>query len=287
VNDVTLPELPGVTHRFVELDGLRVHVAEAGDGPPLLLLHGWPQHWWCWRHLIPPLAERYRVLAPDLRGFGWSDAPAGDYAKRTFVADLLALLDLEGLDRVKLVGHDWGGYTAFLLALAHPQRVERLLALDIAPPWRGPLRPRQLALPLLGSYQALLATPIVGQRVLRGSPHFVRALIRAGSGPTMRWTEQELDIYAEVLRDPPRARASSACYRTFLTRELAGHVAHKPSQLSVPSLLLMGSRSAIQLALDPAPQTNLRVQRIPGAGHFLPEEAPTELLALAEEWFAH
>ena len=286
MTDVALPELPGVTHRFVELDGLQLHVAEAGEGPPLVLLHGWPQHWWCWRHLIPQLARQYRVLAPDLRGFGWSGAPPGSYAKRTFAADVLALLDLEGLDRVKLVGHDWGGYTAFLLALAHPERVERLLALDITPPWRARARPRQLALPLLGSYQALLATPILGQRVLRSSPHFVRALIRAGSGPAMRWTEQELDVYADVLRDPSRARASSACYRTFLARELAGHVACKPSQLSVPSLLLMGSRSAIQLILDPAPQANLRIETIRGAGHFLPEEAPAEVLALAEAWFA-
>jgi pimeloyl-ACP methyl ester carboxylesterase len=236
---------------------------------------------------MPRLARRYRVLAPDLRGFGWSAAPAGDYAKETFAADVLALLDLEGFDRVKLVGHDWGGYTAFLLALAHPDRVESLLALDIAPPWRGRARPRQLALPLLGSYQALLATPILGQRVLRSSPHFVRALIRAGSGPAARWTEQELDTYANVLRDPARALASSACYRTFLTRELAGQLAHKPSRLSVPSLLLMGSRSAIRLILDPAPEVNLRVETIRGAGHFLPEEAPFEVLTLAEEWFAH
>jgi pimeloyl-ACP methyl ester carboxylesterase len=290
VTATALPELPGVTHRFVELDGLRLHLAEAGAGPPLLLLHGWPQHWWCWRHLIPRLAKQYRVLAPDLRGFGWSDAPVGDYAKCTFAADILALLDLEGLDRVKVIGHDWGGYTAFLLALSHPERVERLLALDITPPWPGRLGPRQLALPLLASYQALLATPILGQRLLTGSPHFVRALIRAGSGPAAHWTAQELDVYADVLRDRARARASSACYRTFLTRELAGHighVGHEPSRLRVPSLLLMGSRSAIQLILDPAPEANLRIETIRGAGHFLPEEAPTEVLALAEDWFAY
>ncbi len=281
------PELPGVVHRFVELDGLRIHLAEAGDGPPLLLLHGWPQHWWCWRQVIPSLAKRYRVLAPDLRGFGWSDAPAGRYAKSTFAADALALLDLEGIDQVKLIGHDWGGYAAFLLALAHPGRVERLMALDISPPWRGRLGPRQLALPLLGSYQALLATPMLGQRLLTSSPHFVRTLIRAGSGRQAHWTQQELDIYADVLRASARARASSACYRTFLTHELAEHLGQAPPQLSVPSLLAMGSHSAIQLVLRPAPQPNLCVETIRGAGHFLPEEASAEVLTLAEKWFAH
>jgi pimeloyl-ACP methyl ester carboxylesterase len=133
-----MPSVPGVTHRFVDANGVTLHVAEAGSGPPLLLLHGWPQHWWCWRLLIPRLAESYRVIAPDLRGFGWSGAPRGSYAKSTFAADVLALLDIEGLDRVRLVGHDWGGYTSFLLALEHPERVERMVALDItlrgAPP---------------------------------------------------------------------------------------------------------------------------------------------------------
>jgi pimeloyl-ACP methyl ester carboxylesterase len=279
------PELPGVTQRFVELDGCRVHLAEAGEGPPLLLLHGWPQHWWCWRHLIPELAKRYRVLAPDLRGFGWSEAPPGNYAKLTFAEDALALLELEGIDRVRLIGHDWGGYAAFLLALEHPERVERLLALDITPPWRGGFRARQLALPLLASYQALLATPVLGRRVLTTGPQFVRTLIRAGSGPAAHWSTQELDVYAEVLRNPARARASSACYRTFLTRELAEQLNRSPSQLSVPTLLLMGSRSAIGLILGPAEETNLRVETIRGAGHFLAEEAPAEVLAWAEDWF--
>src|SRR4051794_2455046 len=109
-----MPEVAGVTHRDVDVGGVRLHVAEAGEGPPLLLLHGWPQHWWCWRYVIGELATTHRVIAPDLRGFGWSDAPPGDYAKATFAADVLALMDAEGLDRVRVIGHDWGGYTAFL-----------------------------------------------------------------------------------------------------------------------------------------------------------------------------
>ena len=71
------PEIDGVTHRYVDLPGVRMHVAEAGGGPPILLLHGWPQHWWIWRKVIPALAENHRVICPDLRGFGWSEAPAG------------------------------------------------------------------------------------------------------------------------------------------------------------------------------------------------------------------
>jgi pimeloyl-ACP methyl ester carboxylesterase len=282
-----MPDLAGVSHRFVEANGVTLHLAEAGNGTPLILLHGWPQHWWCWRLLIPALAERYRVIAPDLRGFGWSDAPPGAYAKSTFAADVIALLEIEGLDRVRLVGHDWGGYTAFLLALEHPERVERMVALDITPPWRSPASLTNLALPLLASYQLLLATPVLGQLTLTSSPAFVRTLIRAGSANAMKWTREDLDHYANVLQDPDRARASSSCYRTFLTREVASAAGrYHPEDLLVPSKLVMGGHSAIRQILKPAASRNLQVQTIRGAGHFLPEEAPVETLRHIESWIA-
>jgi pimeloyl-ACP methyl ester carboxylesterase len=282
------PELPGVSgrlhvqHRDVRVNGLRLHVAEAGSGPPLLLLHGWPQHWWSWRELIPSLAEGHRVLAPDLRGWGWSEAPPGDYAKTTFAADMLALLDAEGLERVKLIGHDWGAFTGFLLVLEHPERVEQMVGLDIAPPWTPRPSFRQLALPLLASYQLLLATPLLGTAAMTRSNAFVRAMIRGGSR-LRRWTDAELDVYADVLRDPARARASSACYRTFLTRELPGSLMgrYRPRDLHVPTLLIMGAASPIHRVLDPHPSSNLRVETIERAGHFLPEEVPDQVLELA------
>src|SRR4051794_27795356 len=88
------PSVPGVTHEWVDAGGLRTHVALAGapDAPPLLMVHGWPQHWYCWRKVIGPLAERYRVIAPDLRGHGWTDAPRDGYAKAQLADDMLALL---------------------------------------------------------------------------------------------------------------------------------------------------------------------------------------------------
>ena len=119
-----MPEIPGVevAHDFVDAGGLRMHVASAGpaDAEPLVLLHGWPQHWYAWRRLIGPLSQRYRVIAPDLRGFGWTDAPSGGYEKRELAADVVALLDALGLDRVRLAGHDWGGFVGFLLCLEAP-----------------------------------------------------------------------------------------------------------------------------------------------------------------------
>lgn len=283
-----VPAIPGVTHRDVDAGGVRLHVAEAGDGPPLVLLHGWPQHWWSWRHLIPRLAESYRLLAPDLRGWGWSAAPSGDYAKATFADDILMLLDAEGLDRVRIVGHDWGGYAGFLLAMEHPERVERFVALDIAPPWPGPPRPRNLGLPLFASYQMLLATPGLGPRTMMSGRGFIRTMIRLGSGPMANWRREELDVYADVLLDPARAEASSACYRTFLTRELPATVRRgdRSGELQVPTLLAMGQASPLRRVLHPRPARNLLVETIPRAGHFLSEEAPDQVLGLAEPFLA-
>jgi pimeloyl-ACP methyl ester carboxylesterase len=282
------PSVAGVRHRDVDVGGVRLHVAEAGAGPPLLLLHGWPQHWWCWRRIIPELARSYRVLAPDLRGFGWSDAPRGRYAKDTFARDILGLLDAEGLDRVQVIGHDWGGYTALLLALRRPERIERLIALDVAPPWsqRSLPGPRQLALPLLASYQVLLGSPVLGQRLLTSGTALVRTLIRAGSDRNAGWSDHDLDVYANVLRDPARAAASSACYRTFLTRELPATLARgdRSAELEVPTLLAMGANSSLYRILRPSSQHNLRVETIPSAGHFLPEETPRAVLDLAHRW---
>src|SRR3712207_5638034 len=123
------PTLDGVRHRHVELPDLRVHVAEAGDGEPLVLLHGFPEHWWGWRRVLPELGEHHRVFAPDLRGAGWTDAPPDGYTEEQLVADTVALLDALGLHRVHLVGLDIGGILGFRVCLAHPERVRRFVCL--------------------------------------------------------------------------------------------------------------------------------------------------------------
>jgi pimeloyl-ACP methyl ester carboxylesterase len=117
---------------------------------------------------------------------------------------------------------------------------------------------------------------------------FVRAIIRAASGPDIDWPDEELDVYADVMRDPARARASSACYRTFLTRELPAALSgrYRREQLQVPTLLVMGGASALQRVFNPSPAPNLSVSVIARAGHFLPEEAPGPVLSQALPFLA-
>jgi len=173
------PDLPGVLHKYVDAGGLRTHVALAGprDAPPLLLVHGWPQNWWTWRHVIPTLAER-SGSSPRIYGATAGARPASGYEKEQLASDMLAVLDALALERATWIGHDWGGWTGFLAALRAPQRIGRMLALGILHPWVR-RDPRRLA--VLLSYQAPISLPVVGPRVARP---MVRAVLQAGRVPT-------------------------------------------------------------------------------------------------------
>ena len=274
-----LPEVPGVTHRRVLAGDISMHVAEAGAGAPLLLVHGWPQHWYCWRHLIPELAKTHRVICPDLRGLGWSDAPARGYDKQTLAEDLLHLLDTLGLDHVSYVGHDWGAYAGYLLALTAPERIDRLALLGIATP--GGTRPRLAGLPwapALLSYQYLLALPGIGPRALTATSALLRAVFRVW--PTVEL--DEVETYFERLREPERAHASSRYYRTFLTRELpatlSGRFRHRAPVM--PTCRVLGENDFLRRLVEDEPGTRI----VPGAGHFVQEERPEAVLEILKRF---
>jgi len=250
-----------------------MHVAEAGEGDPLVLLHGWPQHWYLWRGVIPLLAPHAHVICPDLRGFGWTDVPGSGYDRETMARDVLALLDALGLERVRLVGHDWGGWIGFLLCLRHPARIARFVALNIVPPWPS-RNPRNLLELWRMAYQVPLALPQLGRRAveLGGARLALRAASRA-------FTEQEIDVFTERLQGD-RARASELLYRTFLLSEAipvaAGRYAGLP--LRVPTLLVFGERDIgipTRMVREHADRSELlELELVPDAGHFIVDEKP-------------
>lgn len=127
-----------LVHRYATLSHVKMHYVEAGSGPPLVLLHGYPETWYEWRHVIPLLAPRFRVIAPDLRGLGDTSRPAAGYDKRTVAADVRELLrEHLKLDSIGLVGHDWGGPVAYALARLAPDLVRRLAIIDVVIPGDG------------------------------------------------------------------------------------------------------------------------------------------------------
>ncbi len=122
-----------LTHHTAEVNGIKMHYVEAGEGPPLVLLHGFPETWYAWRHQLPALASQYRLIAPDLRGYGATDKPAAGYDKRTMANDVLALMKHCGFESAAIVGHDRGARVATRFAKDHPQAVERLVVMDNIP----------------------------------------------------------------------------------------------------------------------------------------------------------
>jgi pimeloyl-ACP methyl ester carboxylesterase len=283
------PRLDGVTHRTVRARGLDFHVAEAGSGDDVVLcLHGWPQHWYEWRHLLPALADRHRVLALDLRGFGWSDAPGDGYEKENLATDVLAVLDELGIERVKLVGHDWGGWIGFLLCLREPQRFERYLALNILPPWTTA---RAMAPHLWRFwYQWLILSPEIGYRLHRSGAFVPRVLVGA-SVRREAWDQAALDSFAARYTEPARARAAVQMYRVFNLREtlpmIRGRYAEQ--RLTVPTRMLFGTGDrALRpevLAGYERHAEDMEVEFVPGCGHFIADEMPELVAERARELF--
>ena len=274
---------------YVDVGGLRLRVSEAGprDAEPLLLVHGWPQHSGCWTRVADRLEDRYRCVMPDLRGFGLSDAPAAGYEKERLRDDVIALLDTLGLRRVGYVGHDWGSYIGFLLALHAPERLTGLLALSVPhpwPSWHDRLNPLRLA---AFSYQIPLSTPVLGPQLMRRG--LARWILERGT-PKGTYNERELASYDSSMSSPAGARVTVAMYRTFLLRELTSLAAHGiGGRLVVPTRLLVGERDPIVRGADlrgfEDHADDMEVERIPRAGHFLPEERPELVASRARTFF--
>jgi pimeloyl-ACP methyl ester carboxylesterase len=284
------PQVDGISHRTVRARGLDFHVAEAGSGDDVVLcLHGWPQHWYEWRRLMPALADRHRVLALDQRGFGWSQAPHDGYEKENLAGDVLAVLDELGIERVKLVGHDWGGWIGFLLCLRAPQRFERYLALNILPPW---VSVRAMAPHLWRFwYQWLILAPGVGYRLHRSGEFVPRVLVGASS-KRASWDERTLHTFSDAFTEPARARAAVQMYRVFNLRETAPIVRgrYAGQRLTVPTRMLFGTDDR---ALRPEVLAgyehhadDMEVEFVPGCGHFIADEMPDLVAERARGFFA-
>jgi pimeloyl-ACP methyl ester carboxylesterase len=273
-----MPIVEGVSHHIVEAGGLNFHVAEAGDGTPVLMLHGFPQHWYAWRKVIP-LLPGYRLICPDLRGFGWSDAPRRGYDVNTLTADVLALMDALALDRGYLVGHDWGAKVGFRLCMSQPDRFAGFIALNTLHPWpaRGPL----IRHAWRQWYTALIEYPGVGAWMMR-RPGLVRFLLRRAVADPRVWRDDELAAFAYVFSQPDRARAGQALHWQYVVHEIPRLVRRSMPErpLTVPTTLLFGAQDVTLSPAQLAGADGLRVQVVDGCGHHLPDERP-DLVAQA------
>ncbi len=288
----SFPPLDGVRHRFIDAGGLRMHIAEAGSGDPVLLLHGFPQHWWEWHDVIPRLADRYYVICPDLRGAGWTDAPPTGYRREQLLADVVALMDALRIDRVRVIGHDWGALVGFQLCLEHPDRVAQFISLATPHPF---IRFDKRLLKNFWRlwFQPVIGAPLIGRRLVGGrKQRLPRFLLRGEKAAGHTWSERDIDIYAAQFQDPARARAGSLLYRGFIMPEARRIVAgaYRGTRLTTPTRVLYGADDPIiipeLLGGYEGYSDDLAQEVVDGAGHFIADQRPDVVVDRALGFFA-
>jgi pimeloyl-ACP methyl ester carboxylesterase len=283
-----VPEVPGVAHRFVTVRGARFHVAQAGAGDPVLLLHGVAQHWYAWRKLIPELADGYRLFCLDLRGCGWSEGTRRGYGTQEQARDVLAVMDALGLRRVRLIGHDSGGWLGFALCLLAPERFSGFVALNVTHPWPGQATLIRNAWRFW--YTALWEYPGAGRLVLRRWPGFTRFLFRRWAGGPYRWDPADLEEFVRASRTRSGARAVQQTLWQFVLRDIPALVLrrHRRSHLTVPTLIVGGEKDPVSRPVPSrrmaAQADDLEIALVPG-WHLLPETAPRIVAAAVREHF--
>ena len=279
-------------HERVEgAGGVGLHVVRAGDGAPVVLLHGFPEFWYSWRHQIGPLVDAgLSVAAVDLRGYNLSDRPAGvaAYRLRQLVEDVAAVVRATGRPRAHVVGHDWGGLIAWAFAGVYPELLDKLVILN-APHMRlyGDAVRRHPLLAFRAWYVAFFALPAVPEWALAAGDYAaVRRLFERGPARRAAFTRTDVERYVEALRRPGALTAALNYYRANAGTgglRLAG-----PARVEAETLVIWGDedpvlRPGLVRGLDRvAPRS--RLHRLPGVGHWVQSEAPEEVSRVLVEF---
>jgi len=283
---------PGFERRRIETSGANINLVTGGSGPPLLLLHGYPQTHLMWRKLGPRLVAEFTVVAPDLRGYGDSSKPpAGpenaNYAKRALAQDQVETMAALGFERFCVVGHDRGARVAHRLARDHPERVRRLALLDIVPTLYRFETIDQKAATASYHWFFLIQPGGLPERLIGAEPEFfLRSMLR---DPAVF----EPEIFAEYLRcfkNPETIRATCDEYRAGATIDLAHDRVDRGHRLAMPLLVLWGQRSSQGSGYDVLAVWRNHAENVSGraidGGHFLAEEAPDATYRALHSFFS-
>ena len=280
----------GFDAKVHELNGVRLFARTGGrtDGPPLLLLHGFPQTHAIWHRVALALKERFFLVMPDLRGYGDSDKPAGEpdhanYSKRAMAADMVALMQSLGHARFGLVGHDRGGRVAHRLALDHPQAVSQLCVIDIAPTLDMYAATDMRFASAYFHWFLLIQPAPVPERLIGGDPLFILHTTLGGLGADgMGYIEpQALADYERCFAQPDTLHAMCEDYRASAGIDLEHDRASRAAgqRIACDTLVLWGTRGVVNRLFKPLELWQAQCAgRVSGeaieSGHFVPEEAP-------------
>lgn len=268
------------SHRTATINGLRFHYVEAGTGPLVVLLHGFPEFWYAWHHQIPALAAAgFHAVAPDLRGYNETDKPPGvhNYRIDLLLSDIVGLIEHTGERRAVVVGHDWGGALAWYLAIRKPEVVNKLIILNAPHPAAFRRELRRWDQWLRSTYILFFQLPALPEWLLQaGDYYFLKRMLRRQPARPGAFTADDVARYRQALARPGARTAALNYYRAAL-RFHAG----PPAVLPAPTLLIWGERDPylgvrLTQGLDEW-VPNLQIERLPNASHWVQNDAPEEV----------
>jgi pimeloyl-ACP methyl ester carboxylesterase len=271
-------------HCQAVVNGVRLHYVEAGEGPLVILLHGFPEFWYSWRHQIPALAAvGFRVIAPDMRGYNLSERPRGVHAYRmeALTADVAELIRHAGASRATVVGHDWGGLVAWQVPMHYPEVVERLIVLNAPHPGAARREIRTLAQLRKSWYVFFFQLPGMPEwSIRRGGFAGIAKILRTEPVRSGAFTAEDIRFYQEAIAQPGALNAALNYYRALFRRSWREWSKPIPA-ITIPTLVIWGEQDPylglplLQGLEQWAP--NVRVERVPDASHWIQVDAPEKV----------
>lgn len=271
-------------HEFTNVNGIRIHYVSAGAGPLVVLLHGFPQFWYVWRHHINALAKHFRVVVPDLRGYGSTDKPSevSAYNLSVLADDIEGLIQSLGYAKAHIVGHDWGGAIAWRMAIRQSPLIDRMVIINSPHPrkfleaMRSSLKQKKKSW-----YMFFFQIPFISELLFKIKGKKILTKILRGSAVRKEaFSDEDLNRYLQELEKPGALRAALNYYRaTFRESSKSKKRQSKESKITVPTLLIWGEKDVAlgkELTHDMEPLFSglFRIKYIPDAGHWVIEERP-------------
>jgi epoxide hydrolase 4 len=276
-------------HDYITTNGIRLHYVTQGEGDLMLMLHGFPEFWYSWRHQIPEFAQNYKVVAIDLRGYNDSDKPADPkaYGMSTLIADIEGVIIGLGYDRCTLVGHDWGGAIAWSFAYAHPEMCDRLIVLNLPHPAKfasGLMTPQQL---LKSWYIFFFQIPVLPELLLQANDYqlIAKAFTDMAIDKTA-FTTADLEAY----KDAAAKRGALTAMVNYYRNALQPGAKRQWGKLEVPTLLIWGEQDlALGIELTYGTEEyveDLTIRYIPNCSHWVQQEKPQLVNQYMREFLA-
>lgn len=265
-------------HEYITTNGLKLHYVTQGEGSLMLMLHGFPEFWYSWRHQIPEFAKNFKVVALDLRGYNESDKPADKsaYVMAEFVKDVEGVIRGLGYDKCVLVGHDWGGAIAWNFAYTYPKMVECLIVLNLPHPAKfaeGVRNPQQL---LRSSYMFLFQLPWLPEIIIQsGDYRAIEAALKGMAINKSTFSQEDIEAYKDAAAKRGAMTAMLNYYRNFFQQ---GMLKQNWDVLEIPTLMIWGEQdTALGKELTYGTENyvkNLRIKYIPNCSHWVQQEQP-------------